>query len=174
MMWDDLDYLLIAYPDSDDQLVVGLDEVDCVGVWDVLKVHAVHGDDLISGLHPQLLSEPRPVHSETVCLFVCLGFMSLWNIWGHITTVLACSSGTLTNVLPHRNAMPQTQDMTPHPVTVYRQGPTCHCAIHWCGTSHWNTQLPILMSWVRPDREILPRPSIHTSEHSTWCCHGGQ
>ena len=33
--------------------------------------------------------------------------------------VLACSSGTLTNVLPHRNAMPQTQDTTPHPVTVY-------------------------------------------------------
>ena len=33
--------------------------------------------------------------------------------------VHACSSGTLTNVLPHRNAMPQTQDMTPHPVTVY-------------------------------------------------------
>ena len=36
--------------------------------------------------------------------------------------VPACSSGTLTNVriLPHRNAMLQTQDMTPHPVTVYR------------------------------------------------------
>ena len=32
----------------------------------------------------------------------------------------ACSSGTLTNVQPHRNAMPQLQDMTPHPVTVYR------------------------------------------------------
>ena len=32
----------------------------------------------------------------------------------------ACSSGTLTNVLPHRNAIPQTQDMTLHPVTVYR------------------------------------------------------
>ena len=27
---------------------------------------------------------------------------------------------TLTNVLPHRNAMPQAQAMTPHPVTVYR------------------------------------------------------
>ena len=36
--------------------------------------------------------------------------------------VPACSSGTLTNVLPHRNAMPQTQDMKPNPVTVYRQG----------------------------------------------------
>ena len=39
--------------------------------------------------------------------------------------------------------------------------PTCHCAIHWCGTSHWNTELPILMSWVMPlahyydvDREL--------------------
>ena len=27
--------------------------------------------------------------------------------------VPACSNGTLTNVLPHRNAIPQTQDMTP-------------------------------------------------------------
>ena len=34
----------------------------------------------------------------------------------------ACSSGTLTNVLPQRNAMPQTQDMTSKPVTVYTQG----------------------------------------------------
>ena len=60
-------------------------------------------------------------------------------------------------------------------------GPTCRCAIHWirCGTSHWNTQLPILMSWVRPNREIhpwvLPWPSTNTSERSTlWCCYGGK
>ena len=32
----------------------------------------------------------------------------------------AFSSGTLTIVLPHWNAVPQTQDMTPQPVTVYR------------------------------------------------------
>ena len=55
-------------------------------------------------------------------LFVCMGLTSLLNIWGHIAMVPACSSGTLTNVLPHRNAMLQTQDMTPHPVTVYRHG----------------------------------------------------
>ena len=54
--------------------------------------------------------------------FVCFGLTSLLNIWGHITTVPACSSDTLTKVLPHRNAMLQTQDMTPHPVTVYRHG----------------------------------------------------
>ena len=36
--------------------------------------------------------------------------------------VPACSSGTLTNVLPHRHAMPQTPDMTHHPVTVLIQG----------------------------------------------------
>ena len=41
-------------------------------------------------------------------MFVCWGLMSLLNIWGHIATVATCSSGTLTNVLPHRNAMPQT------------------------------------------------------------------
>ena len=44
-----------------------------------------------------------------------MGLTSLRNIWGHITMVPACSSGALTNVLPHRNAMPQTQDTTPHP-----------------------------------------------------------
>ena len=32
----------------------------------------------------------------------------------------ACSSGTLTNVLQYRNAMPETQDMSPHTVTAYR------------------------------------------------------
>ena len=47
-----------------------------------------------------------------------LGLTSLLNIWGHIAAEPACSSGTLTNVLPHRNAM--TLDMTPHPVTVNR------------------------------------------------------
>ena len=30
------------------------------------------------------------------------------------------------------------------------------------------------MFWLRPDREILPRPNTHTSEHSTLlCCYGG-
>ena len=56
---------------------------------------------------------------ENVFTFVCLGLMSLLNIWGNITKVSTCSSGTLTNVLPHRNAMPQTQDVTHHPVTLY-------------------------------------------------------
>ena len=34
----------------------------------------------------------------------------------------ACSSDTFTNVLPHKNAMPQTRDMTSYPITVYRHG----------------------------------------------------
>ena len=83
--------------------------------------------------------------------FVCLSWMSLLNIWGHITMVPTCSNGPFTNALPHRNAMLRTQDMTPHPITVYRHG-----AIYWCGTSNWNTQLPILMSLVRSDRKTFP------------------
>ena len=56
---------------------------------------------------------------------------------GHITTVPACSIDTLTDVLPHRNAMTQTQDMTPHPFSVY---------IHWadlslCYPLMWNVTL---------------------------------
>ena len=56
-----------------------------------------------------------------ICLsikFVCWGLTSLVNIRGHIATVPTCSNGNLTNMLPHRKAMPQTQDMTPHPITV--------------------------------------------------------
>ena len=56
---------------------------------------------------------------ENLVCWVCLGLTSFLKIRGHIATVPTCSSGTLTNVLPHRDAMPQTQDMTPHPVTVY-------------------------------------------------------
>ena len=49
-----------------------------------------------------------------------LGLTSLLNIWFHIKTMPVFRSGTLTNMLPHRNAMPQTQDTAPHPVIVYR------------------------------------------------------
>ena len=57
---------------------------------------------------------------------VCLGLMSHLNISGHIATVPACSSGNLTYVLPHRNAMPQTEHDTPP----YHSIQTCNCAIH--------------------------------------------
>ena len=53
---------------------------------------------------------------------------------------------------------------------------------HWTGLSlcyplMWSVTLEHtttrLMSWVRPDLEILPWPSIHTSKHSIlWCCNG--
>ena len=41
-------------------------------------------------------------------------------IFTHIATVPACSSGTLTIMLPHLNGMLQTQDMTLHPIAEYR------------------------------------------------------
>ena len=72
--------------------------------------------------------------------------------------------------------MPCCRHRTWHPTpSQYTDtGPTCRCAIHWCGTSHLNTQLPLLLSWVWPDREILPWPSTHTSECSTlWYWYGG-
>ena len=52
--------------------------------------------------------------------------------------------------------MPLTQDTTPHPVTIYRHGADLSLCYPRCGTSYWNTQLPIFMSWVRPAWEILP------------------
>ena len=101
----------------------------------------------------------------TYCLFVCLGLTSLWNIWGHITTVPACSSGTLTNVLPHRNAMPQTQDTTPHPVTVYRHG----ADLSLCYPSMWNVTLEYtsthfnVLGETRPGN---PSPTFHTHQRT--------
>ena len=78
--------------------------------------------------HPQLWQGPSGELSKATFLSISIlfcfvfGLTSLLNIWGHIEKVPACSSGTLTNVLPHRNAMLQTQDTTPHPVTVCRLG----------------------------------------------------
>ena len=54
----------------------------------------------------------------------------------HIATMPACSSGTLTNVLPHWNAMLQTQDLTPHPLTLDR-----HRADLLCYPLMWNIKL---------------------------------
>ena len=51
--------------------------------------------------------------------------------------VPACSSGTLTNVLLHRNSMPQTQDTTPHPVTAYRH----RADLSLCYPLMWNVTL---------------------------------
>ena len=80
-------------------------------------------------------------------------------------------SSTLSNVLPHKNAKLQTQDMTSHPITVYRH---MYRAVGLSfGMSHWNRLLPILRSWVRPDQEILPQPSTHISERSTSFWYGG-
>ena len=90
--------------------------------------------------------------------------MSLLNIRVHIMTVPACSSGTLTSVLPHRNVMPQTQDMTPHPVTVYRHG----AELSLCYPLMWDITLEYtathfnVLGQTRPG--IFPRPSTHTSE----------
>ena len=74
--------------------------------------------NVISGIIVTYLTPPPT--PQQVWWFDCLGLTSLLNTRSHFTTVPACCRGTLTNVLPHRNAMPQTQDMTPHPVTVYR------------------------------------------------------
>ena len=90
----------------------------------------------------------------TPLVFFCLGCNL--NIWSDITTGPACSSGTMTNLLPHRYAFPQTQNMTPHPVTSYRHRVDLLLCYHWCETSHCNTQLPILLSWVRLIQNIWP------------------
>ena len=61
--------------------------------------------------------------------------------------------------------MPCRRHRTRHPTSSQYTdtGLTCRCAIHWCGTSHWNTQLPILMSWTRPGN---PSPIFHTHQRT--------
>ena len=98
------------------------------------------------------------------CLFVCLlGFNVFLNIWGLIAAVPACSSGTLTNVLPHRNAMPQTQDMTPHPVTVYRHG----ADLSLCYPLMWNVTLEYIATHFNVLDQTWsgnPSPTFHTHQ----------
>ena len=79
--------------------------------------------------------------------------------------VPACSSGTLTNVLPHRNAMPQTQDMAPYPVTVYRHG----ADLLLCYPLMWNVTLVYtathfnVLGQTRPGN---PSPTFHTRQRT--------
>ena len=89
--------------------------------------------------------------------------MSLLNIWGHIATVPACSSDTLTNVLPHRNAMPQTHDTTPLPITVYRH----RADMSLCYPLMWNITLEYtathfnVLGQIRPGN---PSPTFRTHQ----------
>ena len=110
-----------------------------------------------------------------VCLFnSCWGLTSILNIWRHIATVPTCSSDILTNVLPHRNAMPQTQDI-PHPVTVYRYRvdlSVCY-PLMWNVTLGYTTTHFNVLGQTRYGN-ILPWTSSNTSERSTlWCWYGG-
>ena len=94
----------------------------------------------------------------SVCLF---GFIVTLNIWGHIATVPACSPDTLINVPPSRNAMPQTQDTTHHPVTVYRY----EADLSLCFPLMWNVTLEYtsthfnVLGQTRPEN---PTPTLHT------------
>ena len=86
-------------------------------------------------------------------MFVCLGLTSLLNIWGHITTVPICSRGNLTNVLPNRNTIPQTQYMTPHPVIVYRHG----VDLSLCYPLMWNVTLKYIATHFKdPTGKYFP------------------
>ena len=92
-----------------------------------------------------------------------LGLMLHLNIWGHIMTLPACSSGILTIVLPRWNAMPQTQDLPPHPVTVYRHR-TCHpIPSQYTDTGHATHTLPP-SQYTDTGHATPPRHSIQTQD----------
>ena len=105
------------------------------------------------------------VYLQCIYILFVLRLTSFLNIGGHFTTVPACSSGTLTNVLPHRNAMPQTQDMTTQPVTVYRHG----ADLSLCYPLMWNVTLEYtithfnVLGETRPEN---PSPTFHTHQRT--------
>ena len=81
----------------------------------------------------------------------------------NVVTMPACSSGTLTNVLPHRNAMPQTQIMTLQLVTVYRH----RAYLLLCDSLIWN----VTLEYTTPYSNVLgqawlgnPSPTFHTHQ----------
>ena len=87
-----------------------------------------------------------------VCVCVCI--------------IYACVR-TLTNVLPQSNSVTQTQGTTLYPVTVYKHGAdlSLRYPLMWSVTLEYTaTQFNVL---GKTRHEILPRPSTHTSEHST-------
>ena len=79
--------------------------------------------------------------------------------------VPACSSDTLPNVLPHRNAMQQTRDTTPHPVTVYRHG----AGLSLCYQLMWNVTLEYTATHFNvlgKTRRGNPSPTFHTQQRT--------
>ena len=112
----------------------------------------------------------KHLRSSRQCLLVALIF---WPMCCH--TGMSCCRHRTWHPTPPQSSSPHMVYISPKTLgskdaSQYTDtGPTYH-VIHWCGTLHWNTQLPLLMSWVRPDWEILPQSSKHTSKRSTlWC-----
>ena len=104
------------------------------------------------------------MHAQVVGFQVITFYVSLFG-FNVALTVPVCSSGTLTNVLPHRNAMPQTRDMTPHPVTVYRHG----ADLSLCYPFMWNVTLEytathvIVLGGTRPGNAS---PTFHIHQRT--------
>ena len=76
--------------------------------------------------------------------------------------VPACSNGTLTNVLPHRNAMPQTQDTTPFPTTEYRHVADlllCY-PLMWNMTLEYKTSYSNVLGQTQSGNPSLPSPNL--------------
>ena len=117
----------------------------------------------------------NPVFIDAITFFmfspsyVCWGLTSLLNIWGHIATVSTRSSGTLTNGLPHRNAMPQTRDMTSNPFTVFRHGAN----LSLCYLLMWDVTLEYTTTHFNVlDQTWSGNPSLTFHTHQLGCSLG--
>ena len=72
-----------------------------------------------------------------------------------------CRGGSLTNVMPHRNAMPHTQEMTPHHATVYRH----RADLSLCYPLMWN----VIMEYTTIHFNVFgkTRPGNHSPTSHT-------
>ena len=83
-------------------------------------------------------------------------------------TVLACSRSTLTYT------MLQTQDMTPHPVTVYRHRANLSLSysLMWNITLEYTATHFNVLGKTQPGKSSPTSPT-HQRKCSTLCCYGG-
>ena len=99
----------------------------------------------------------REGHSLYVCLF---GFnVALKHLRSLLVAVVLWPKCCHTEMPCRRH---RTRHPTPSQYT--DTGPTFRCAIHWYGTSHWNTQLLIfVLGETRPGN---PSPTFHTHQRT--------
>ena len=104
------------------------------------------------------MRESKRMRHCITCFAMIYCVMVYWNIfvWFEVISLRCLLVAVVLWPMCCHTGMPCRRHRTWHrtPPQYTDTGPTYRCAIH--GTSHWNTQLPISMSWMRPDLKSFP------------------